>query len=109
MEWLGDFALGYGVEAMVADDLSPYKPAVERLGIDHQICVVHVRKRARNRLDRIDGWNWIKARIWRSLTELPMDGDSDLLRLERAARDGDATLRRKRRGGRAPRFAYPRA
>ena len=24
MEWLGDFARGYGVEAMVADDLSAY-------------------------------------------------------------------------------------
>ena len=27
MEWLVDFARGYGVEAMVTDDLSAYKPA----------------------------------------------------------------------------------
>ena len=74
-----------------------------------RFCVTHVRKRARNRLDKIDGWNWVKARMWRPLTELPTDGDSELLRLERAARDGDATLRRKRRGGQAPRFARPRA
>ena len=94
MEWLGDFARGYGVEAMIADDLSAYKPAVERLEIDHQICITRVKKWTRNRLDRIDGRDWIEARIWRLLTELPFDVDSELLRLERAVRDGDATLRR---------------
>ena len=88
MEWLGDFARDYGVEAMVTDDISPYKPAVERLGIEHQICTARVRKRARSRLDGIDGWDWVKARIWRLLTELPFDVDLDLLRLERAVRDG---------------------
>ena len=96
MEWLCDFARGYGVEAIVTDDLSAYKPTVERLGIDHQICAAHMMKRVWNRLDRIDGWDWIKARIWRLLTELPFDGDLELLRLERAIRDGDATLRRRR-------------
>ena len=94
MEWLGDFARDYGVEAMVTDDLSAYKPAVERLGLDHQICIAHVRKRARKRLDWIEGWDWVKARIWRLLTELPPDGGLELLRLERAVRDGDAALRR---------------
>ena len=81
MEWLGDFVSDYGVETMAADDLSAYKPAVERLGIDHQICMAHVKKWAWNRLDWIYGWDWIKARIWRLLTELPFDGDVDLLRL----------------------------
>ena len=57
MEWLGDFARDYGVEAMASDDLNTYKPVVERLRmrIDHQICIAHVRKRAWNRLDWIDG------------------------------------------------------
>ena len=96
MEWLGDFVSDYGVEAMVTDDLNTYKPVVERLGIDHQICIAHVRKWAWNRLDGIEGWDWIKARIWRLLTELPFDGDLELLRLERAVREGDATLRRMR-------------
>ena len=96
MEWLGDFVSGYGVEAMAADDLNTYKPVVRRLGIDHQICTAHVRKWAWNRLDGIDGWDWVKARIWRLLTELPFDGDVELLRLERMVRDGDATLRRMR-------------
>ena len=38
----------YGVEAMAADDLNTYKPVVERLGIDHQICIAHVEKWARD-------------------------------------------------------------
>ena len=96
MERLGDFVSDCGVEAMVTDDLNTYKPAVERLGIDHQICMAHVRKWAWNRLDGIDGWDWVKARIWRLLTELPFDGDLEFLRLERMVRDGDATLRRMR-------------
>ena len=96
MERLGDFARDCGVEAMVADDLNTCKPAVERLGIDHQICMAHMKKWAWNRLDGIDGWDWVKARIWRLLTELPFDGDLELLRLERIVREGDATLRRMR-------------
>ena len=79
---------------MVTDDLNTYKPAVERLGLEHQICIAHVRKWARKRLDGIDGWDWVKARIWRLLTDLPPDGGLELLRLERAVRDGDAALRR---------------
>ena len=79
---------------MAADDLSACKPVVERMGLERQICIAHVRKRAWNRLDWIDGWDWVKARIWRLLTELPFDGDVELPRLERAVRDGDATLRR---------------
>ena len=49
-----------------------------------------------NRRARIEGRDWVKARIWRLLTDLPFDGDLDLPRLERAVRDGDATLRRMR-------------
>ena len=79
---------------MAADDLSACKPVVRRLGVDHQICVARVKKWVRNRLDKIDGWDWIKTRIWRLLTDLPFDGDLELLRLERVVRDSDAALRR---------------
>ena len=57
MEWLGDFASEYGVEAMAEEDLNTYKPVVERLGVEHQICIAHVEKRARKRLDKIEGWD----------------------------------------------------
>ena len=76
---------------MVADDLNTCKPAVGR-----QICIARVKKGAQKRLDKIEGWDRGKARIWRRLTELPFDGDLHLPRLARAVRDGDATLRRMR-------------
>ena len=47
---------------MVEDNLNAYKPVVERLGIDRQICVARVKTRARNRLDKIEGWDWGEAR-----------------------------------------------
>ena len=81
---------------MAADDLSAYKPVVRRLGVDHQICAARVKKRAWNRLDKIDVWDWIKARIWKLLTELPFDWNLEFLRLERVARDGEENLRRPR-------------
>ena len=64
---LRDFARGYGVEAAASDDLSACKPVVRRLGVEHQTCVARVKKWAWNRLDKIDGWDWDKARIWRLL------------------------------------------
>ena len=84
------------------DDLSAYKPVAERLEVARLIYVARVKKWARNRLDKIEGKNWIKARIWRLLTELTSDVDLELHRLERAVRDGDETLRclRARRSGR---------
>ena len=94
MEWLGDFARDYGVDAMVTDDLSRVQIGGERLGIERQICIARVRNRARSRLDRIEGLDWGNARIWRRLTDLTFDGDLELPRLERAVWHGDATLRR---------------
>ena len=81
---------------MAADDLSACKPVVRRLGVERQICAARVKKRARNRLDKIDGWDWGKARIWRLLTEQSFDGNLALLRIERVVRGGGAALRRPR-------------
>ena len=54
-EWLGDFASGFRVEAMVADDLNTRKPVAER-----QIRIARVKKRARKRIDKITRWEWVK-------------------------------------------------
>ena len=43
------FARDCGVEATVADDLDACKPAADRLGIDHRICISRAKNRARNR------------------------------------------------------------
>ena len=36
VEWLEGYVSRFGVEAVVTDDLSTYKPMVEHLGVDHQ-------------------------------------------------------------------------
>ena len=45
VRWLEKYVSRFGVEAIVTDDLSTYKPVVERLGVDHQVCMAHVRRR----------------------------------------------------------------
>ena len=77
VRWLQRYVSRFGVEAMVTDDLSSYKPVAERLGVEHQVC---------RRLDEIDGWDGFKAMIWRFLTELPEDGGRKLLRTEPSVR-----------------------
>ena len=93
MRWLQRYVSRFGVEAMVTDDLSTYRPVVERMGIEHQVCIAHVRKNVRRRIDEIDGWDWHRARIWRLLTELSEGGGRELLRMERAVR-AEPKLRR---------------
>ena len=83
----------FGVEAMVTDDLSTYKPVVEHLGVEHQVCIAHVRKNVRNRLDDIEGWDWYKDRIWHLMAELPQGGGRELLDMEPRVR-GERRLRR---------------
>ena len=36
VKWLEGYVSRFGVESMVTDDLSTYKPVVERIGVDHQ-------------------------------------------------------------------------
>ena len=85
------------MEAIAADDLNTYKPVAARLGIDHQICIAHLLKWVWSRLDKIDGMECFKARIWRLLKDLLPDGGIELLRLERLVRDaGNKSLRRPR-------------
>ena len=85
-KWLGGYVDALGVEAMVTDDLSTYKPVAEALGLEHQVCLAHVRKNVRRRLKEIAGWDWLKAKIWKLLAELPEGGGAELLRLEKLAR-----------------------
>lgn len=93
MRWLSRYVDKLGVNAIVSDDLNTYKPVVEELGLEHQICLAHVRKNVRRRLDEIERWDWHKARIWLLLRELPDDGGRELMRMERQVRE-DAELRR---------------
>ena len=92
MEWLSGYVEELGVKAMVSDDLSTYKPVVV-VGLEHQVCVAHVRKNVSRRLKEIEGWDYYKALIWRLLTELPEGGGRMLLGMERGVRD-EPELRR---------------
>lgn len=87
VRWLESYVIRFGVESMVTDDLNTYKPVVEHLGVDHQVCIAHVRKWVWNRLREIDGWEWYKSRIWLLMTELPMQGGRELLDMERRVRE----------------------
>ena len=93
MNWLSGYVAELGVKAVVSDDLSTYKPVVEELGLEHQICLAHVRKNVSRRLREIEGWDWYKARIWLLLNELPEGGGGELMRMERKVRE-NAELRR---------------
>ena len=57
VKWLERYVSRFGVEAVVTDDLNTYKPVVEHLGMEHQVCIAHVRKNVRNRLGEIEGWD----------------------------------------------------
>ena len=93
MDWLSDYARELGVRAIVSDDLSTYKPVAEELGLEHQVCLAHVRKNVSRRLYEIEGWDWHRARIWQLLSELPEGGGAELLRMERKVRE-NVELRR---------------
>ena len=93
VDWLSGYVSELGVEAVVTDDLSTYKPVVEHLGVDHQVCIAHVRKNVANRLKKVDGWEWYRSRIWELLTELPEGGGRELFDMERRVRS-EPDLRR---------------
>lgn len=44
VEWLRPYVEEYGVEVVVSDDNSSYSVAVDELGVEHQLCITHVRK-----------------------------------------------------------------
>ena len=41
-DWLKGHAERLGVESVATDDLSTYKPVIDKLGLEHQVCVMHV-------------------------------------------------------------------
>ena len=86
VRWLEGYVSRFGVQAVVTDDLNTYKPVVEHLGVEHQVCIAHVRKWVWNRLREIDGWDWCRSRIWRLVTELPREGGRELLDIESRVR-----------------------
>ena len=94
VDWLKGYVERLGVKIVVTDDLSTYKPAADKLGLDRHVCVVHVRKNAAKRLRKVKGWQEWKDRLRSLLDELPDDGGSRLIEMEREAREEPALLLR---------------
>jgi transposase-like protein len=76
IQWLKQYAQGLGVKVIVSDDLATYKPVVEELGVEHQVCLAHVRKNVKRRLKEIEGWEPEKAKVAELLQELSRGGRS---------------------------------
>jgi transposase-like protein len=51
--WLEPYARELGVEVLVTDDNDSYGVAAAELGLDHQLCIAHVRKYVANRANSI--------------------------------------------------------
>lgn len=79
--WISAAARHFGAKVLVSDDLEAYKPAAEKLGLSHQVCLAHVRKAVALRLKKIGGFELEKAVIRQALKELTPQAKQDLKRL----------------------------
>ena len=81
--WISRAAQAFGAQVLVSDDLEAYKPAAEKVGLDHQLCLAHVRKSLALRLRKIPGFQQHKAVIRQALRDLTPQAKRDLQRLQR--------------------------
>ncbi len=85
--WLRGFVKDLGVQVVVTDDLSTYKPVLARLGVQQQVCIAHVRKNITKRLRDLPGQEAVKEAVRAFVRDVPPWG-------ERALRELTKTLRR---------------
>jgi len=95
--WLAPYVRQYGVEVMVSDEHASYGVVSANLGLEHQLCLTHVRKAVTKRSKAIlaqarEAWNDPQqidqladelAQIRRLVRELPAAGGRQLERLHR--------------------------
>jgi hypothetical protein len=86
LNWLRPYVERHGVEVVVTDDLVTYKPVLEELRVEHQVCVAHVRKNVTRRLKEVAGWVEEKEQIRALMKDLPLNGGRELLELEKEVR-----------------------
>ena len=53
--WIVEAAKRFGAKALVSDELESYKPAAEKAGLEHQLCLAHWRKAVARRLKKTTG------------------------------------------------------
>ena len=72
--WLVEAAKHFGAKALVSDELESYKPAAEKAGLEHQLCLAHWRKAVARRLKKIKGYEEEKQLIRNALKQLDEAG-----------------------------------
>ncbi len=72
--WIVQAAKRFGAKALVSDELESYKPAAEKAGLEHQLCLAHWRKAVARRLKSIEGYPEEKKLIREALKELDDKG-----------------------------------
>ena len=68
--WMVEAAKHFGARALVSDELESYKPAAEKAGLEHQLCLAHWRKAVARRLKKIEGYPEAKGLIQEALKQL---------------------------------------
>lgn len=72
--WLVEAAKQFGAKVLVSDELESYKPAAEKLGLQHQRCLSHWRKAVAIRLKKIKGYDKERPLIRNALKQLEEAG-----------------------------------
>ncbi len=72
--WLVEAAKHFGAKALVSDELESYKPAAQKAGLEHQLCLAHWRKATARRLKKIAGYAQEKKLIREALKQLDEAG-----------------------------------
>ena len=74
--WLRGYVNRLGSESVITDDSSTYKHVVNKLGLDRQVCVLHMKKNVERRLRMVRGWQEWKSRRRMYLRSCLMTGAS---------------------------------
>lgn len=93
LRWLRRFVHPLGVEVLVTDDLSTYKPVVQGLKVQHQVCIAHVRKNVTKRLRKLPGQDAVKELVRELVRDFPPWGERALRELAKTLR-GNVPWRR---------------
>ncbi len=72
--WLVEAAKRFGAKALVSDELESYKPAAEKAGLEHQLCLAHWRKAVALRLNKIKGYEEEQQLLRNALQQLDEAG-----------------------------------
>jgi len=86
LRWLRPFMKALGVQVLVTDDLSTYKPVVAQLKVQHQVCIAHVRKNVTLRLRKLPGQEPVKEVVRELVRDFPPWGERALRELAKVLR-----------------------